>query len=376
MALPETPPKKHPLFPDSWIIGQDAAALAHNDEQVLLAADVVPAKASPSRRGHVPAGPPTAAELADLHHEMARLQQRVATAPTRLRPQDRKMAEIGAELTAVRDRQVAPEGAFNADRGWIGPTRAGVQRRSMRGFSAALVLLVVLAMAGAWLTQSELARREGPLSERLDGLSVQMSDAMSLLAERLGGQFAALADRLVRFAGRVDERWQMLSRQADTGTAVGRRLDTLDASPTALHRQVDTLAGRGARPELSAATIAAVRARISPPQWWREQASARYTIQLVSVHRETDIYRFVQQHRDLPGGSLGIIRTQPDGAEMFSLVHGSYASLGGAQAALSALAPGIQANHPWVRPLAEISGDFLWQSEGAGAPTGGGSAIR
>ena len=87
---PRKPPtKKHNLFPDTWVIGTAAAALAKNDEGVLLAnePDPVPESSAGPQPGAVMPLPsaglpeprrPIEEELAELRAENERLRRCIA----------------------------------------------------------------------------------------------------------------------------------------------------------------------------------------------------------------------------------------------------------------------------------------------------------
>lgn len=91
------------------------------------------------------------------------------------------------------------------------------------------------------------------------------------------------------------------------------------------------------------------------PDWINAQAPDSYCIQILGVHRKSNLSRFVEQN-------LGLLSQQQLsynvgkrlGKAWHRLYYGNYASLSEAMAALEKLPPQLQVNTPWLRRLSVI----------------------
>ena len=181
---PRKPPStKHNLFPDTWVIGTAAAALAKNDVGVLLADDPDHAAA--------PAPVSTPVPVTPLHE--------VATVEPR-RSIEEELAELRAENERLR-RCIAgsrgdldainwegdPEGP-SAPHLYLASEPRRLHRRPGRMHQVLIAGALTLALGGfvaAWFAGQRLTMMDGPWVERIDTLRADITGTVAGLGERV-----------------------------------------------------------------------------------------------------------------------------------------------------------------------------------------------
>lgn len=188
---PRKPPTgKHNLFPDTWVIGTAAAALAKNDEGVLLAdepdrapgsvAELQPGAVTPLSAAVLPEPRrPIEEELAELRAENERLRRCIAASRNKLTGMNWRDGEIPADQQTgfFVDPQRYPDDGPRSRRG-----RAGTGARSAL-IGAALVIAVGL-FAAVLLAGQRLATLEGPMVGRMQTLRADIVGAVDGLGQR------------------------------------------------------------------------------------------------------------------------------------------------------------------------------------------------
>ena len=176
------------LFPDTWVVGTAAAALAKNDEGVLLAdpPDTVPELAAEAQPYVVMPSPAAEEPRRSLEEELAELRAE----NERLR---RCIAGSRGNLEAINwhgDESVADrEGGFVVDPAFYLGNRAP-RRRSRAGTGARSVLIggaLAIAVgigAGVWLAGQRLANLDGPISERMQTLRADIVGVVGDVGQR------------------------------------------------------------------------------------------------------------------------------------------------------------------------------------------------
>jgi len=204
MSQSDLPSQHKGLFPESWVVGPDAAKLAREDDNVLIdsiaeraaeqgfdadamravwhdlagdederdasASPAEPDAGAPTSGDEVPVGDEVATERADvavepvvtrpspgrrqapsdeelaaLHREMDRLREQVRSHGNSLRRLDRRVTDIGSELTALRDADPLPGPAADE-----APAALTQPRRRGRLVLVMLAAFVLLALVAGW----------------------------------------------------------------------------------------------------------------------------------------------------------------------------------------------------------------------------------
>ena len=86
--------------------------------------------------------------------------------------------------------------------------------------------------------------------------------------------------------------------------------------------------------------------------WLRAEEPGHFTLQLLSARRVATLRKFAAGHK-LPG-PVSIVTSMRNGAELFSLVHGAYASYAAAVAASKKLMAEFKLEQPWVRTIERV----------------------
>ena len=196
---PRKPPgTKHDLFPDTWVIGTAAAALARNDEGVLLADDpdrvieAAPAtQAAPVTPLHetvesagVEPRRSLEEELAELRAENERLRRCIAGSRGDLDAVNWHVDDVAADqdLWLTSPPPLYLDGEPHRLHGRSGPRHGGLGAHRVL-IGGVLVLAFGVSVA-AWFAGQRLTTMEGPMAERVATLRADIAVAVGGLGER------------------------------------------------------------------------------------------------------------------------------------------------------------------------------------------------
>ncbi len=188
---PRKPPNtKHDLFPDTWVIGTAAAALAKNDEGVLLAEDpdtveqpAPEVEPAPVMRLHDVARtePPRSIEeeLAELRAENERLRRCIAGSRGDLDAMNWHGDDIAAdhEPAYLTDSRLYLDGEPHR----MHDSSGRPLRMVLIGGMLVIALSVFIA---AWFAGQRLTTMEGPLAERVAMLRADIAVTVGGLGDR------------------------------------------------------------------------------------------------------------------------------------------------------------------------------------------------
>jgi DamX protein len=89
-------------------------------------------------------------------------------------------------------------------------------------------------------------------------------------------------------------------------------------------------------------------------KWLLSQNSAYYTIQILGVHDEKRLLRFIKSDLPEPGTNLAYYQTSYKGKDWYPLLYGVFPSQKEASSALKKLPVHIQKSSPWIRKLSSV----------------------
>ena len=85
-------------------------------------------------------------------------------------------------------------------------------------------------------------------------------------------------------------------------------------------------------------------------QWYKQQATSRYTLQVLGTRTESTAQAFVKQN----GSQYHYFRKLHQGQVLFVVTFGSFADRASAQAAIATLPEKIRNDKPWPRTFLSI----------------------
>jgi DamX protein len=97
-------------------------------------------------------------------------------------------------------------------------------------------------------------------------------------------------------------------------------------------------------------------------KWLLSQNSSFYTIQILGVHDEGRLLRFIESDLPSPRTNLAYYQTSYRGKDWYPLLYGVYASQKDASSALKKLPTHIQKSSPWIRRLSSVQKTIQKQS--------------
>ncbi|HHX34781.1 MAG TPA: AAA family ATPase [Gammaproteobacteria bacterium] len=125
--------------------------------------------------------------------------------------------------------------------------------------------------------------------------------------------------------------------------------------PVALAEKKRVEPVRAAQPAAKAAGVTKPAPTVSAgsaghSQWYKQQASARYTLQVLGTRSETTAQSFVQQNT----AQYHYFRKEHQGQALFVVTYGNFSDRAAAQAAISNLPEKIRKDKPWPRTMLSI----------------------
>ena len=128
--------------------------------------------------------------------------------------------------------------------------------------------------------------------------------------------------------------------------------------PVALAEKKPAVPARAAQPPVKAVSVekkvsAATNALIGTSghsQWYKQQASTRYTLQVLGTRSEATAQSFVKQNT----AQYHYFRKEHQGQALFVVTYGNFADRSAAQAAISSLPEKIRKDKPWPRTILSI----------------------
>jgi septal ring-binding cell division protein DamX len=89
-------------------------------------------------------------------------------------------------------------------------------------------------------------------------------------------------------------------------------------------------------------------------KWLLSQNSSYYTIQILGVHDEKRLLRFIKSDLPEPGTNVAYYQTSYKGKDWYPLLYGVFPSQKEASSALKKLPVNIQKSSPWIRKLSSV----------------------
>ncbi len=98
-------------------------------------------------------------------------------------------------------------------------------------------------------------------------------------------------------------------------------------------------------------------------EWLLSQNSSYYTIQILGVHDEELLLKFIENDLTTTQTNLAYYHTRRKGKDWYPLLYGVYASPKEASSAIKQLPPHIQQSSPWIRSLSSVQNAILKQTK-------------
>ena len=128
--------------------------------------------------------------------------------------------------------------------------------------------------------------------------------------------------------------------------------------PVALTEKKPAVSARATQPAVNAVSVekkvptavATLTGTSGNSQWYKQQASARYTLQVLGTRSEATAQSFVKQNT----AQYHYFRKEHQGQALFVVTYGNFADRSAAQAAISSLPEKIRKDKPWPRTILSI----------------------
>ena len=98
-------------------------------------------------------------------------------------------------------------------------------------------------------------------------------------------------------------------------------------------------------------------------EWLLSQNSSYYTIQILGVHDEELLLKFIENDLTATQTNLAYYHTRRKGKDWYPLLYGVYPSPKEASSAIKQLPPHIQQSSPWIRSLSSVQNAILKQTK-------------
>jgi len=98
-------------------------------------------------------------------------------------------------------------------------------------------------------------------------------------------------------------------------------------------------------------------------KWLLSQNSSFYTIQIMGVHDEGRLLRFIKSDLPATRTNLAYYQTSYKGKDWYPLLYGVFASPKEASSAMKKLPTHIQESSPWIRRLSSVQKALQKQSK-------------
>jgi type II secretory pathway predicted ATPase ExeA len=145
-------------------------------------------------------------------------------------------------------------------------------------------------------------------------------------------------------------------------SAVEKTIEMASTSQEAIAPKTSATPEGTAQPEANSEKENTEEQAVYREKWLLSQNSSFYTIQILGVHDEGRLLRFIESDLPSPRTNLAYYQTSYRGKDWYPLLYGVYASQKDASSALKKLPTHIQKSSPWIRRLSSVQKTIQKQS--------------